>query len=78
MNNTDTETHNNNENIFIYIMLGIELLNAFVALWTSYKMGYILLNIGHIKCCCFEFDNVYLESESNEEHITREKHELTK
>lgn len=62
MNNTDTENLNNNtENIFIYIMLGIELLNSVIAIWSSYKLGHIALNAQHVKCCCLEFDNVQLD-----------------
>lgn len=81
MNNTDTNT-DNAENIFIYIMLGIELLNAVIAVWSSYKLGHIVLNLEHVKCCCFEFDNVFLDiSDSESDNIhprDNERHDCTK
>ena len=77
MNDTNTENlGNNNENIFIYIMLGIECLTAFVSLWTSYKMGHILLNVEHLRCCCLEFDNINLDI-SDSESISKTKDERT-
>tara|TARA_R110000772_G_scaffold117618_2_gene223208 strand:- start:143 stop:400 length:258 start_codon:yes stop_codon:yes gene_type:complete len=83
MNETNPSTNptdlldnsNNTENIFIYIMLGIELLNSIIAIWASYKLNHIALSFEHVKCCCLEFSGFYLESESNEEKV---KHDCSK
>ena len=77
MNNTDTNNTDNSENIFIYIMLGIELLNAVIAIWSSYKLGHIALNAQHIKCCCLEFDNVQLDI-SDSDGLSNTKDERTR
>jgi hypothetical protein len=68
MNITNTENVDDSNPIFIYIMLIIEVINALISAWTSYKLGHFEMHANHVKICCCEFDNIDIEvsdSESN-------------
>lgn len=67
MNSTTTINTESIDNIFIYVMLGFELLNSIVGVWTSYKLGHLNLNIEHLECCCLEFDNLNIQTDSDGE-----------
>ena len=65
--NTHEDLIDDSNPIFIYCMIGIEVLNALVAIWTSWKLGHLNLIIQHVKCGCIEFDDIHLEVSDSED-----------
>jgi len=68
MNGTITDTIDIASPVLVYAILGIEILNAIISAWTSYKLGHLELKASHISvCCCCSFDNIDIDIGDSEE-----------
>ena len=70
MNITNAKHEMDDSNpIYIYIMLGIELVNSIIALWTSYKLQHLNFVAEHIECCGIICDDLNISISDSEEKI---------
>ena len=71
MNKTNTNHAIDDTNpVFLYIMLGIELINSIIALWTSYKLKHLNFIASHVEFCgCIICDDLDISISDSEEKI---------
>lgn len=69
--NTTTTTENSNNNIEIYILMAEMSVNLLIALYTSYRLGYIELSITDFSCCGSRCSEFHFNAESDSESRTK-------
>lgn len=60
MNNTEIHEINKVDNIYLYLLMGIECVSFLITAWTSYKLNHMSFMVDSMKFCCFECDNLNL------------------